>query len=100
MKGIWPPEFPVKSIIKARRPTNQLMKPGIYVHLPFCAVHCSYCDFPISTQTSLSEKYYQALHREIALRPAAESDTLYFGGGTPSLTPATELQAIKDMLFL
>lgn len=76
------------------------MKPGIYVHLPFCAVHCSYCDFPISTRTSLSDSYYRALHQELALRPAVEADTLYFGGGTPSLTPATELQAIKDRFFL
>lgn len=76
------------------------MTPGIYVHLPFCAVHCSYCDFPISTRTSLADAYYKALLREIALRPASGADTLYFGGGTPSMTPPGVIREIKSRFLL
>lgn len=76
------------------------MTPGIYIHLPFCAVHCSYCDFPISTRTSLADSYYEALQREITLRPAAPADTLYFGGGTPSMTPSAVLRGIKSRFDL
>ncbi len=63
---------------------------GIYVHLPFCRVKCSYCGFAISTRQSLGEPYLRALEREVELwseRLQADGLTLYFGGGTPSLTP-------------
>lgn len=74
---------------------------GIYVHLPFCSVHCNYCDFPVSTQRSLAPKYYEALLREIEMRPLAEkSDSLYFGGGTPSLTPASVLKTLHERFEL
>src|SRR5262245_45746405 len=57
--------------------SRTIMKPGIYVHLPFCAVHCVYCDFPITTQLSQAELYYPALLKEIAMHPPQEpSDTL------------------------
>lgn len=69
--------------------------PGIYVHLPFCAVHCSYCDFPISTRNALAPSYYDVLLKEIDMHPVDPiADTLYFGGGTPSLTPARTLEQI------
>jgi len=71
------------------------MKTGIYIHLPFCRVRCSYCDFPLTTRLSLSDRYYSALLKEIRMRDLQEtSDTLYFGGGTPSLTPAPVLKQI------
>ena len=77
------------------------MKLGIYVHLPFCAVHCSYCDFPLTTRLSLSHQYYISLLKEIEMRrPSEVADTLYFGGGTPSLTPAEVLGQIKDQFRL
>lgn len=67
---------------------------GLYVHVPFCAVRCTYCDFstgPISDV--LVERYVAALVREMAWRSAAARATtfhsVFFGGGTPStLTPA------------
>lgn len=69
---------------------------GIYIHLPFCATHCAYCPFVISTNMTLEEQYVQALLREIEARgPLASVDTLYFGGGTPSRTSAAHLAAIK-----
>jgi putative oxygen-independent coproporphyrinogen III oxidase len=75
------------------------MKPGIYIHLPFCSVHCVYCDFPISTRLSLSDRYYNALITEIRRQPPADvADTVYFGGGTPSLAPAKILKVALDSL--
>jgi len=69
--------------------------PGVYVHLPFCSVHCTYCDFPLTTRVSLSPRYYEALLNEIQRNPPLEkADTLYFGGGTPSLAPVDVLQKI------
>ncbi len=58
---------------------------GLYVHLPFCRVHCTYCAFAISTDISLQDRYVDALVAEIASRTAGEeADSIYFGGGTPS----------------
>lgn len=59
---------------------------GIYVHLPFCRVRCSYCPFAITTATEGQERYMAAVERELAERlPAgAAIDTIYVGGGTPS----------------
>ncbi len=59
---------------------------GIYVHLPFCRVRCSYCAFAVSTDLRLEDAYGQALLREIALRslPGTAADTVFWGGGTPS----------------
>lgn len=59
---------------------------GLYVHVPFCAVKCFYCDFAaFSGQQKQVERYLAALEAEAALRdgPAAP-ETLYVGGGTPS----------------
>jgi oxygen-independent coproporphyrinogen-3 oxidase len=72
---------------------------GIYVHLPFCRVHCSYCPFAISTDIELQDRYVDALVREIqcgAADPAA--DTVYFGGGTPSRTSIANLRRIVEAL--
>lgn len=77
------------------------LQPGIYVHLPFCSVHCIYCDFPISTRSSLSDRYYRALLSELhAKPPKEEADTLYFGGGTPSLAPMDVLREILERVLL
>ena len=68
---------------------------GVYIHLPFCSVHCTYCDFPITTRLSLSDRYYSALLNELSRNPVISPiDTLYFGGGTPSLAPMELLQAV------
>ena len=76
------------------------MQPGIYIHLPFCIVHCSYCDFPLSTRLSLSSSYYEALEHEVQIRPPQQADTLYFGGGTPSVTPAAIINKLIKMVPL
>ena len=62
----------------------------VYVHVPFCARRCSYCDFAIAVRSRVPvDDYLRALETELNLRyPGDEPwpvDTLYFGGGTPSL---------------
>jgi oxygen-independent coproporphyrinogen-3 oxidase len=65
----------------------------IYLHVPFCARRCSYCDFSIAVRKVVPvDEYLGAVGREMALRfpgnDAWEADTLYLGGGTPSLLGA------------
>src|SRR3989304_9071809 len=75
--------------------------PGIYVHLPFCVIHCAYCDFPLTTRMSLANRYYEALLKEIDMHPQKQTaDTLYFGGGTPSRTPPETLQKLCEKFDL
>ncbi|NML67337.1 radical SAM family heme chaperone HemW [Hymenobacter sp. RP-2-7] len=74
--------------------------PGLYLHIPFCKQACHYCDFHFSTSMGLKTQFVAALTREMALRrhylpaPATPLETIYFGGGTPSLLTAAELDAI------
>ena len=78
-----------------------------YLHLPFCKKRCFYCDFPISVVGSGSapsqavQDYAALLAKEIAAtqpRTQAPLDTIYFGGGTPSLFPPQELGRILQLL--
>src|SRR5438874_5408173 len=72
---------------------------GIYVHLPFCRVHCAYCPFAISTNIALQDAYTAALVREITARASGEAvDTIFFGGGTPSRTSRQNLTRVVDAL--
>jgi oxygen-independent coproporphyrinogen-3 oxidase len=70
--------------------------PGIYVHIPFCLSKCGYCGFYSITDRSLIPGYLAALRREINFYRgwAASFDTLYIGGGTPSVLPAAELEKL------
>lgn len=71
------------------------MNAGLYVHLPYCASRCGYCSFVVSTDPSSRAAYLAALWREIDLVADealwARFDSIYLGGGTPSLIPAEEL---------
>src|SRR6266568_2492047 len=63
---------------------------GIYVHFPYCTVHCPYCDFAVATDRAIpQERYTRAVLAELALRSdgfdGLEARSLYLGGGTPSL---------------
>ncbi|MEK7381928.1 MAG: radical SAM family heme chaperone HemW, partial [Elusimicrobiota bacterium] len=65
---------------------------GLYVHIPFCAVKCFYCDFAaFSGQKKQVPRYLAALEAEAALLPPVAVDTLYIGGGTPSELSAGQL---------
>ncbi len=82
---------------------NRSQKPGIYLHIPFCEHKCGYCDFYSITSLENSRQFVQALTEEIkrtaeALKPAQEFDTIYFGGGTPSLLAVEELANILETL--
>ena len=59
---------------------------GIYVHIPFCAKKCNYCDFiSFSNKENLVDKYIERLKQEIkSYKINKEVSTIYFGGGTPS----------------
>src|SRR5438477_423283 len=76
---------------------------GLYVHIPFCASRCPYCDFATApATTALRSRYLDALGREIARegallgRPRAR--TLFFGGGTPSLLEPAEIEMLGEAL--
>lgn len=69
---------------------------GVYVHLPFCRLRCTYCAFAISTDLDRESAYRDALLDEIRMRvsPGPGASSVYFGGGTPSLTPVGDLARI------
>lgn len=96
------------------------MAAGIYIHIPFCKSRCSYCDFATDIYRSgeAVERYLDALCKEIATHslsshtPSAKSghpffvrkgvscvDTVYFGGGTPSLLQPTQVERILDSVY-
>jgi oxygen-independent coproporphyrinogen-3 oxidase len=75
---------------------------GIYIHIPFCKTFCSYCDFYSITDNSETEPFVQALILEISLQAGylegEDIETVYFGGGTPSLlTPGQISQIISSV---
>jgi len=70
---------------------------GIYVHVPFCAAICNYCNFNRGLHDdSVRQRYVQALVADIRgfADPDIQADTIFFGGGTPSLLEPAELAAI------
>jgi len=75
---------------------------GIYVHIPFCRQACHYCNFYFTTSPGNKDKFIDALLHEIELSKdylqGEKIETLYFGGGTPSLLPKAELIAIVEKL--
>ena len=75
---------------------------GLYIHIPFCATRCSYCDFYSQTNSALRSEYIQALIAEMCIRRAEVTDTigtLYFGGGTPSLLSPQEIGRIIEQVY-
>ena len=75
---------------------------GIYIHIPFCRQACLYCNFHFSTSLRLKNDLINALLKEITLCTVYNNDksveTIYFGGGTPSLLQAETLNSILDAL--
>jgi oxygen-independent coproporphyrinogen III oxidase len=76
---------------------------GIYIHIPFCKQACHYCDFHFSTNLSGRNELVKMICREIALQSEyldnKLTDTLYFGGGTPTLLSAKELDKIFNTIL-
>ncbi len=78
-------------------PTDQPTT-GIYIHIPFCQRKCRYCDFYSVTGQQRIPGYLGALHKEMQLTstPGVKADTLYIGGGTPSLLTPRQAGQIVD----
>ena len=75
-------------------------KAGIYIHIPFCKQACTYCNFHFSTSLKHKEEIISAIITEITLRKqfleGKTIQSIYFGGGTPSLLTSTELNLILE----
>lgn len=75
---------------------------GIYIHIPFCKQACHYCDFHFSTSLKKKEEMIAALIQEIHLRKEEINEpveTIYFGGGTPSVLSNEEINILIDAVF-
>ena len=76
---------------------------GIYIHIPFCKQACHYCDFHFSTSLKKKDEMVLALAKEIALRKDEFKDeiveTIYFGGGTPSILQISDLKFLIDEVY-
>ena len=75
---------------------------GIYIHIPFCKQACHYCDFHFSTSTKKKGQLVEMLGRELELRKneiPGPIQTIYFGGGTPSLLSSEELESIFQSIY-
>lgn len=79
------------------------MKSGIYIHIPFCEKKCGYCDFYSVTEADSKQEFINCLNKEIILYAREYGnkeifDTVYFGGGTPSLLTAGQIYNILNLL--
>ncbi len=75
---------------------------GIYIHIPFCKKACTYCDFHFSTSMQTKNDFLQALHLEIKNRSneiTETVETIYFGGGTPSVLSFKEIDEILNLIY-
>lgn len=77
---------------------------NLYIHVPFCAQRCSYCDFYTQTNLGLRSHYIQSLicelqHRRSELLSGECIQHIYFGGGTPSLLSPRELEVIFEAIY-
>lgn len=79
-----------------------MKRAGVYIHIPFCRTRCSYCDFATGAyEGALAAAYVCAVSAEIKSfrqpeQPASEVDTIYFGGGTPSLLSPAQVEQILE----
>jgi len=85
--------FTVKTIILS----------GIYIHIPFCKQACHYCDFHFSTNQIQLEKMVDSILKEIESRKhylgSTAIETIYYGGGTPSLLAEKHIKQIQDSIY-
>lgn len=75
---------------------------GIYIHIPFCRQACHYCDFHFSTSMKKKSELVLALMKELLLRKNEISEpveTIYFGGGTPSVLSNEEIEALLNRIY-
>ncbi|MBC8753186.1 radical SAM family heme chaperone HemW [Kordia sp. YSTF-M3] len=76
---------------------------GIYIHIPFCKQACHYCDFHFSTSLGKKNEMITAIQKELFLRKSeleqTTIETIYFGGGTPSMLSFEEIEAILESVY-
>ena len=75
---------------------------GIYIHIPFCKQACHYCDFHFSTNLKKKDEMVLALAKEIEMRSKSiteQIETIYFGGGTPSILSIADLRFLIDEVY-
>jgi oxygen-independent coproporphyrinogen-3 oxidase len=76
---------------------------GIYIHIPFCKQACHYCDFHFSTSLKNKDAMVQALVKELQMRESEFKDeiveTIYFGGGTPSVLTSHEIGLLIETVY-
>ncbi|MCK5638828.1 MAG: radical SAM protein, partial [Flavobacteriaceae bacterium] len=75
---------------------------GIYIHIPFCKQACYYCDFHFSTSLKRKKEMIEALVKELEMRKEElpnKIETIYFGGGTPSLLTIFDLEFLTDAVY-
>src|ERR1700676_5550581 len=77
---------------------------GVYIHIPFCRSRCSYCDFATGMyQAALATRYVQAIVKEVETwqeeEASAPVDTIFFGGGTPSLLSPAQVDSILQAVL-
>ncbi len=73
---------------------------GLYIHIPFCRQKCKYCDFiSFSGKEIMADKYIDALQKEALKYEGEKVDTIFIGGGTPSILSPKQILKITDMCF-
>ena len=76
---------------------------GIYIHIPFCKQACFYCDFHFSTSLKKKDELISCVIKEIELRKNELDneiiETIYFGGGTPSILSLPEINGIIEAVY-
>jgi oxygen-independent coproporphyrinogen-3 oxidase len=76
---------------------------GIYIHIPFCKQACFYCDFHFSTSLQKKDEMINSLIRELQIRKNelqnTPIETIYFGGGTPSVLSVDEIQLLMNAVY-
>ncbi|WP_394758005.1 radical SAM family heme chaperone HemW [Flavobacterium sp.] len=76
---------------------------GIYIHIPFCKQACHYCDFHFSTSLKKKDEMVLAIAKEIVMRKSEFKndliETIYFGGGTPSILEVSDLKFLIDEVY-
>jgi oxygen-independent coproporphyrinogen III oxidase len=85
------------------RPVKFVLMAGIYIHIPFCKQACYYCDFHFSTSLAQKDDMIKAICQEIEMRGPEffghSFDSIYFGGGTPSILEETDLNKIMEAIY-
>lgn len=71
---------------------------GIYIHIPFCRQKCKYCDFvSFAGKETLADEYIKALKKEAELYRGERTDSIFIGGGTPSILSAAQISELTHM---